>query len=73
MIRTLIGLLFLDIIYTLPTPDLLIDAFQTESLDFQTDAFYRSRQEQIDGRIQRMNSEEVDNAHGQPAERFRDV
>ena len=64
----MIGLLFLDIIYTLPTPDLLIDAFQTESLDFQTDAFYKSRQEQIDGRIQQMNSEEVHNPLKQSVE-----
>ena len=59
VIRTLIGLLFLDLIYTLPTPDLLIDVFQTEPLDFQTDAFYKSRQSQIDERISQMDSEEV--------------
>ncbi|CAF2977835.1 unnamed protein product [Rotaria socialis] len=58
IIRTLIGLLFLDLIYTLPTPDLLIDIFQTEPLDFQTDAFYKSRQSQIDERISHLNSEE---------------
>jgi Fanconi-associated nuclease 1 len=59
VIRTLIGLLFLDIIYTLPTPDLLIDIFQTEPLDFQTDAFYKSRQSQIDERIAQFQCEEV--------------
>jgi Fanconi-associated nuclease 1 len=59
VIRTIIGLLFLDLIYTLPTPDLLIDIFQTEPLDFQTDAFYKSRQSQIDERISQLNSEEV--------------
>ena len=59
IIRTLIGLLFLDLIYTLPAPDLLIDIFQTEPLDFHTDAFYKSRQEQIDERISQLNSEEV--------------
>ncbi|CAF1104077.1 unnamed protein product [Rotaria sp. Silwood1] len=58
VIRTLIGLLFLDLIYTLPTPDLLIDIFQTEPLDFHTDAFYKSRQNQIDERISQLNSEE---------------
>jgi hypothetical protein len=62
VIRTLVGLLFLDLIYTLPTPDLLIDIFQTEPLDFQTDAFYKSRQSQIDERISQMNSEEVRNS-----------
>ena len=59
VIQTLIGLLFLDLIYTLPTSDLLIDVFQTEPLDFQTDAFYKTRQSQIDERINQMNSEEV--------------
>ncbi|CAF4916779.1 unnamed protein product, partial [Rotaria sp. Silwood1] len=58
VMRTLIGLLFLDLIYTLPTPDLLIDIFQTEPLDFHTDAFYKSRQNQIDERISQLNSEE---------------
>ncbi|CAF3708068.1 unnamed protein product [Rotaria sordida] len=58
VIQTLIGLLFLDLIYTLPTPDLLIDIFQTEPLDFRTDAFYKSRQNQIDERISQLNSEE---------------
>jgi hypothetical protein len=59
VIRTLIGLLFLDLIYTLPTSNLLIDIFQTEPLDFQTDAFYKSRQCQIDERVDQLNSEEV--------------
>ncbi len=59
VIRTLIGLLFLDLIYLLPTSDLLIDIFQTEPLDFQTDAFYKSRQSQIDERIDQFKSEEV--------------
>jgi Fanconi-associated nuclease 1 len=59
VIQTLIGLLFLDIIYTLPTPDLLIDIFQTEPLDFQTDSFYKSRQSQIDERIDQLQSEDV--------------
>ncbi|CAF0935102.1 unnamed protein product [Adineta steineri] len=58
VIRTLIGLLFLDLIYILPTPDLLIDIFQTEPLDFQTGAFYKSRKSQIDERISQLNSEE---------------
>ena len=58
-IRTLIGILFLDIIYTLPAADLLIDVFQTEPLDFHSDAFYKSRQSQIDERMSQMNSEEV--------------
>jgi hypothetical protein len=53
------GLLFLDIVYTLPTADLLIDVFQTEPLDFQSEAFYKSRQSQIDDRMGQMNSEEV--------------
>jgi Fanconi-associated nuclease 1 len=59
IIQTLIGLLFLDLIYILPTPDLLIDIFQTEPLDFHTDAFYKSRQSQIDQRVNQLNSEEV--------------
>ena len=59
VIQTLINLLFLDLIYSLPTPDLLIDLFQTEPLDFHTDTFYTSRQSQIDERISRLNSEEV--------------
>jgi hypothetical protein len=59
VIQTLIGLLFLDLIYTLPTSNLLIDIFQTEPLDFQTDAFYKSRQCQIDERVDQLNSEEV--------------
>ncbi|UJR23137.1 hypothetical protein I4U23_026156 [Adineta vaga] len=58
VIRTLVGLLFLDLIYTLPTPDLLIDIFQTEPLDFQTDAFYKSRQTEIDHRISQLDTEE---------------
>jgi hypothetical protein len=65
VIRTLIGLLFLDLIYLLPTPDLLIDIFQTEPLDFQTDAFYKSRQNQIDERIDQLNSEEVKRSHSE--------
>ena len=59
VIRTVVGLLFLDLIYTLPTPDLLIDIFQTEPLDFQTDSFYKSRQTEIDQRISYLNCEEV--------------
>lgn len=59
VIRTLMGLLFLDIVYTLPTADLLIDVFQTEPLDFHSEAFYKSRQSQIDERMSEMNSEEV--------------
>ncbi|CAF1281584.1 unnamed protein product [Adineta ricciae] len=58
VIRTVVGLLFLDLIYTLPTPDLLIDIFQTEPLDFQTDSFYKSRQMEIDQRISYLNCEE---------------
>ena len=61
IIRTFVGLLFLDIIYNLPRSDLLIDVFQTEPLDFQTDSFYQTRQSQIDQRISQMNSEEVCN------------
>lgn len=61
VIRTVIGLLFLDLIYTIPTPDLLIDLFQTEPLDFHTDAFYKSRQNEIDQRIEQFTSEEVRN------------
>lgn len=57
--RTMISLLFLDMIYLLPTENLLIDVFQTEPLDFQTDHFYKSRQSQIDERINQMSSEEV--------------
>ena len=59
IIRTLIGLLFLDLIYTLPKEDLLIDVFQTEPLDFHSENFYKSRQELIDQRIEQLNNEEV--------------
>ena len=59
VIRTLMGLLFLDIVYSLPAADLLIDVFQTEPLDFHSEAFYKSRQGQIDERMSQMNSEEV--------------
>lgn len=59
IIRTMIGLLFLDIIYILPQEDLLIDVLQTEPLDFNTDNFYLSRRCQIDERINHFDTEKV--------------
>jgi Fanconi-associated nuclease 1 len=46
--KSLFGLIFWDVIYEHPIPDVFRSSYQQEPLDFNSGEFYRNRKEAID-------------------------
>jgi Fanconi-associated nuclease 1 len=53
-IRSLFGLLFWDVIYEHPVPDVFRSSYQQEPLDLRSGEFYRNRKEGIDKRLENL-------------------
>jgi len=51
-IKSLFGLIFWDIIYKHPVPDVFRSSYQQAPLDLQSGEFYRNRKERIDKRLE---------------------
>ena len=59
-IMIIFGLIFWEILFDCNVPNVFIDRFQTVPLDLNTDDFYSSRKEAIDGKVQELRENDID-------------
>ena len=62
IINALFGLIFWDIIYDYPVPDVFRNCFQREPLDLCSGEFYKNRRKVIDGRLEELCNWSMDQA-----------